>query len=276
MVTVNPVESTPSFCWSGSRQRRQNNEARLMLEHLPGRWPKLKGTKVMKPNSLSRGNHRPVAPQNQSRNGAKARRASNSNSAQCGKSTIDAHAERLLTQLIGPVCAAESIASAKKSGMSLGDWVSEAVSRTDAFGAADHPQALPDSERIALERIADQDMGGEDYAAQLRMESALQRALFFLDVLKKVYADAEQDSRLQDQRVSGLTHLSAGLDAELLICSDLLRERIKQLELQRVALRQLSGRKLSARDLQLFNRDEEFHAARYFARRKAGEGQVAA
>lgn len=35
----------------------------------------------------------------------------------------------MLTALIGPVCTAESVAAAKAESMTLGDWVSEAVSR---------------------------------------------------------------------------------------------------------------------------------------------------
>lgn len=223
------------------------------------------------------------------------------------------HAEQLLSQLIGPVCAAESIASAQKAGMSLADWVSEAVSRTNPmdhvvlFMVGDRHCQVPmpawlwlefqrgvcweatlaggivpkttfsDEERQALEVIADKEVDGEDFKTFARMEEALQKTVFLLDVLEKFYGASEQVNQLQDQRVSGLFHLSAGLDAELLNCFKLVCERSKALELQRTALRRLADLKLNERDVYRLNRDDEFREVRFFARRTAAkQGQVAA
>lgn len=208
-----------------------------------------------------RQNNHPAAPQNQPRNGGDPNNAA---------------AEKLLTQLIGPVCAQESVATAKARGMSLADFVSEAVSRTDAIGAA--TTSLTEAERRALEFIADKEVAEETRNPHIRLEEVSLKLLSLLCLLKAAYEVSRREDEIHDQRFIGLLLLGDGLEEELLAASDLIHKEAHMLKAQRTALRALAGRQLTEKDAWRLRSAEEFKLARTLTRDEmpAKEGQVAA
>jgi hypothetical protein len=189
---------------------------------------------------------------------------------------MEAREGRLLVSLIGETCAREAITEAKVRGMSLGDFVAEAVSRTDAIGAA--PSSLPDAERRALEFIADKDGAEVARDPHVRLEEVSCKLLSMLSLLKAAYEVIRREDKIHDQRFMGLLLLSQGLDEELLATGDLIHKETHMLKVQRTALRALAGRQLTEKDAWRLRSAEEFKLARALTRDEAPakEGQVAA